>query len=63
MNHKLSLQNNSTFITPSVKAIIKNTAKKLTGYKRRIFEAEITNEFYNGKAIKAERELNWVQFL
>lgn len=59
MNHKSGSQNNSTPLSASIKAIIKNTAKKLTGYKRRTFEAEITNEFYSGNARKAERELNW----
>jgi hypothetical protein len=59
MNHKLSSENNSTHLTASGKAIMKNTAKKLTGNKRRTFEAEVTNEFYNGNARRAERELNW----
>ncbi|MEA3497269.1 MAG: ISAzo13 family transposase, partial [Bacteroidota bacterium] len=59
MNYKLSSLNNTANLTPSVKEIFKRTAKNLTGYKRRIFEAEITNEFYGGNARKAEYELNW----
>jgi len=33
---------------------IKSAAKKLTGVKRRLYQAEITNEFFNGNARKAE---------
>ena len=63
MNHELISLNNSTHLTASVKVIMKNTAKKLTGYERRTFEAEVTNEFYNGNAIKNEREFELSFFL
>lgn len=59
MNYKLSSQNNNTNLSAQIKAIIKNAAQKLTGYKRRTFEAGVTNEFYNGNARKVEREFNW----
>ncbi|QTA79376.1 Transposase DDE domain-containing protein [Desulfonema limicola] len=42
-----------------VKAIIKNAAQKLTGYKRREYQAEITLEYFEGNARKAEREMGW----
>lgn len=46
-------------ISEEVKAIIKKTAKKLTGSQRREFIAEITNELFGGNARKAEREFGW----
>ncbi len=46
-------------ISEEVKAIIKKTAKKLTGSQRREFIAEITNELFGGSARKAEREFGW----
>lgn len=38
---------------------IKSAAKKLTGAKRRAYQAEITDEFFGGSARKAEREMGW----
>lgn len=46
-------------ISEEVRAIIKKTAKKLTGSQRREFIAEITNELFGGSARKAEREFGW----
>ena len=38
---------------------IKSGAKKLTGVKRRAYQAEITNEFFGGSARKAEQIMGW----
>ena len=36
-----------------LKAIIKDAAKRLTGYKRREYEAEITRKYFDGRPRKA----------
>jgi hypothetical protein len=41
------------------KRLIKNACKRLTGFKRRAYQAEITMEFFNGNSYKAEREMGW----
>ena len=46
----LSKQNIATF---------KNAAKKLTGAKRRGFEAEVTIDYFDSKAYLAEQALGW----
>lgn len=46
-------------ITDAVKSIIKNTAKKLKGARKREFIAEVTLELLDGNARKAEREFGW----
>jgi hypothetical protein len=46
----LSKQNSATF---------KNAAKKLTGTKRRRFEAEVTIDYFDSKAYLAEQALGW----
>ena len=38
---------------------IKEAAEKLTGYKRRAFEAKVTNDYLSGSARKAERTFKW----
>ncbi len=38
---------------------IKSAAKKLTGVKRRSYQAEITDEFFEGNARKAEQKMGW----
>ncbi len=42
-----------------VKTIIKDAAKRLTGIKRREYHADITSEYFDGSARKAEREMGW----
>lgn len=42
-----------------IKLFLKSAAKKLTGAKRRAFEAETTLDLFDGNARKAERELGW----
>ena len=46
-------------LAPQIKLFLKNAAKKLTGAKRRAFEAETTLDLFDGNARKAERELGW----
>ena len=40
-------------------ATLKNAAKKLTGAKRREFEAEVTIDYFDSKAYLAEQALGW----
>ena len=46
-------------ISETFKSIIKNTAEKLSGFKRRIYIAEITIELLDKSTRKAEREFGW----
>ncbi len=46
-------------IPDNFKTVIKSAAKKLSGSKRREYIAEITNEFLEGNARKAERVFGW----
>jgi len=39
--------------------IIKDAAKKLTGFKRRRFQAKVTQKLLDGSARKAERIFGW----
>ena len=41
------------------KFLIKDACKRLTGYKRRAYQADITMEYFDGSAYKAEREMGW----
>jgi transposase len=41
------------------RAIIKDAAKRLTGFKRRTYQAQITADYFGGSARKAEREMGW----
>ncbi|MEA3324904.1 MAG: hypothetical protein U9Q37_07175 [Euryarchaeota archaeon] len=50
---------NITEIPETFKSIIKNTAEKLSGFKRRTYIAEITIELLDKSARKAEREFGW----
>ena len=47
------------WIPEAVKAILEETAKKLSGAKRREYIAMITNELLDGNARKAERVFGW----
>ena len=46
-------------LSPKIKELLKNAARKLTGSARRAFEAKTTRELFEGNARKAERELGW----
>ena len=48
-------------MSEDTKSVIKNAANKLSGAKRREFIGEITIEFLDGNARKAEREFGWGQ--
>ncbi len=41
------------------KAIIKDAAKRMTGFKRREYQAQITLKYLEGNSRKAEREMGW----
>jgi hypothetical protein len=40
-------------------ATLKNAAKKLTGAKRRAFEAQVTLDYFDAKAYLAEQAIGW----
>lgn len=42
-----------------VRSVIKSAAEKLTGRKRRAYQAEVTAGFFGGSARKAEQEMGW----
>jgi len=46
-------------LTEKFKKTLKNAANKLTGAKRREFEAQTTIDYFEGNARKAEKELGW----
>ena len=41
------------------KILIKDACKRLTGHKRRAYQADITTKYFNGSPYKAEREMGW----
>jgi hypothetical protein len=41
------------------KILIKDACKRLTGYKRRAYQAHITMKYFDESAYKAEREMGW----
>jgi len=47
------------WIPEAFKAIFEETAKKLSGAKRREYIAMVTNELLDGNARKAERVFGW----
>ncbi len=46
-------------IPEPVRKLIRNTARRLKGYRKREFIAEVTLELLDGNARKAEREFGW----
>lgn len=46
-------------ISDEVKEVIKDAAKRLTGFKKRRYQAEITRDYFDGSARKAEYEMGW----
>jgi len=43
----------------STKAIIKDAASRLTGFKRRAYQAKIALDYFGGNSRKTEREIGW----
>lgn len=41
------------------KVLIKDASKRLTGHKRREYQAHITTKYFDGSPYKAEREMGW----
>lgn len=46
-------------IDNEVKRLIKDASKRLTGFKRRAYQAKIATDYFGGSARKAEREMGW----
>jgi transposase len=46
-------------MSEKVRRIIKSASEKLTGAKRRAYQAEITDEFFGGSVRRAEKEMGW----
>ena len=46
-------------IDNTTKEIIKNACKKMSGFKKRQYQAGISLKYFNGNARKTEREMNW----
>ena len=46
-------------LSSKIKKTIQNAAKALTGYKHRIFFAQIATDYFAGNARKTEREMGW----
>lgn len=49
----------STELTESMKETIRSAARKLTGYRRREFQAEMAEKYCAGKARRAEQVFGW----
>jgi hypothetical protein len=49
----------STEVTESVKATIQSAARKLTGYRRRQFQAEVVFKYCQGSPRRAEQFFGW----
>ncbi|MCA2693665.1 MULTISPECIES: ISAzo13 family transposase [unclassified Microcystis] len=48
-----------TELTEKIKSSLKDAAKKLTGFKKRAFMAQVTIDYFNSSARLAETELGW----
>lgn len=46
-------------MTMEIKNLVKDACKRLTGFKRRSFQAEIAIKYFDGSARKTEREMGW----
>ena len=46
-------------LNEKIKAVIKDAAQKLTGPKRRAFEAKVATDLFDGNVRKVEQELGW----
>lgn len=52
-------ENHSETLSESVIATLRSAAKKLTGFERRQFQAEVTVQYCTGSARKAEQLFGW----
>jgi hypothetical protein len=48
-----------TELTEKIKSSLKDAAKKLTGFKKRAFMAQVTIDYFNSSPRQAETELGW----
>jgi hypothetical protein len=48
-----------TELTEKIKSSMKDAAKKLTGFKKRAFMAQVTIDYFNSSPRRAETELGW----
>ncbi len=48
-------------LSSKVKEIIADAAKRLTGFKRREYQAKISLEYFDGNTRKTEREMGWAE--
>ncbi len=55
----LSLSTMVTELTEKIKSSLKDAAKKLTGFKKRAFMAQVTIDYFNSSPRQAETELGW----
>ncbi len=46
-------------LTEDIKSTFKDASRKLTGFKKRAFMAQVTQKYFNGSARKAETVLGW----
>ena len=46
-------------LSEKVKEVLKDASSKLSGLKRRLFEAKTVEDLFDGNARQAERELGW----
>ena len=46
-------------LTEKIKSTLKDAAKKLTGFKKRAFMAQVTIDYFNSSPRKAESKLGW----
>jgi len=55
----LPLSTMVTELTEKIKSSLKDAAKKLTGFKKRAFMAQVTIDYFNSSPRRAETELGW----
>jgi len=46
-------------LSDETRTIIKDAAKRLAGFEKRAYQAEITSDYFGGSARKSEREMGW----
>lgn len=59
---KLSHVSGLPMLTDQIKKTLKDAARKLTGEKKRAFTAQVTRDYFDGSARKAERFMGWDRF-
>ena len=55
----LPLSTMVTELTEKIKSSLKDAAKKLTGFKKRAFMAQVAIDYFNSSPRRAETELGW----